>query len=87
MKLRREHGMLVLSLIGATALLALFAGGAVGEAGPTPSRAVGIARERGDWEGVEYPALDKLIRQRAAAARAQTARLQSTASTLAHNGR
>lgn len=68
MKLERRHGMLLLSLLGVVVLASFLTAGARAAAprgSGTPMAA------RADWEGVPYPALDRLIRQRVLDARAR----------------
>lgn len=72
MKLERRHGLLGVAIVGTALVVAALA----------PSHAEsaayqGVGNEniptalQGDWEKVSYPALDRLIRQRADEARAR----------------
>lgn len=70
MKLERRHGLFGIALLGTLLTAVLLARGSVA-ATPKPA-------PHGDWEAVSYPALDRLIAQRAADARAKTASARQT---------
>lgn len=67
MKLERRHGVFVLSALGVAFVAAVLSQGNVAAQSPNfvPSAV------RADWEGIDYPALERVVSQRAAEARAK----------------
>jgi hypothetical protein len=67
MKLERRHGVFVLSALGTLFAVAVLSQGKVAAHDPN----LIPAQVRADWEGIDYPALERVVSQRAAVARAK----------------
>ena len=69
MKIERRHGLFAISGLGVAFVVAVLAQGNVAAQDP------GFVQNavRADWEGIDYPALDRLISERAAQLRAKDA--------------
>ena len=67
MKLERRHGVFVLSALGTAFVASVLSQGNVAAKDPN----FVPAAVRADWEGIDYPALERVVSQRAAEARAK----------------
>jgi hypothetical protein len=67
MKFERRHGVFVLSALGTAFVAAVLSQGNV--AAQDPSFVPNAVRA--DWEGIDYPALERVVSLRAAEARAK----------------
>lgn len=71
MKLERRHGLFAISGMGIAFVVAVLAHGDVAAQNPANDPTFVTNAVRADWEGIDYPALDRLISERAALARAK----------------